>query len=109
MKNLFQRISRRTLLPALAAGLAIGAIGLATPAAHAEPKAGSGSGTGDKHCMWSGADYSPGAVINVNAGTKLPPRYQRCNGDTGKWVDTKLVHGAQPVFTLPTGGVAVAP
>jgi hypothetical protein len=107
MNNILQRISRRTLVSALAAGLAIGAIGLATPAAHAEPKTSGNTNDNNNQCQYDNTWYSPGAVKNV--GTAQKPRYIKCDGKTGHWV-AGLVAGGQfhPIAAPVTGGVAVA-
>src|SRR5262245_9113991 len=67
MTHIFQRIRRRTLLPALALGLALGASGLATAAAHAEPSGGSGTttDTAKVKCTYANLDYSVGAKIPI--------------------------------------------
>ena len=110
MKGVLHRLGRRPLGSALALALSLAALGLATSAAHAEPN--TGGGTADKHCTYQGLDYSPGAVVNVNVGTKSPPRYIKCDGKTGSWVPGRVVGGQfEPVVAVPGGSLttAVAP
>ena len=77
MKHLFQRISLRTLAPALALGLALGAVGMTSSAAYAEDNR---IPMGEQTlCYYDGKAYSPGAKITLQDGT-----VQTCNKD-GTW------------------------
>ena len=83
MNHIFQRVSRRTLLPALALGLALGASGLATAAAHAEPSGGS-TDTAKVKCTYANMDYSVGAKIPIYGSSGKVVSYQVCQKD-GTW------------------------
>lgn len=102
MNDVVHRIGRRTLVPALALALAIGAAGMATSAAHAEPNSG---GSTTVKCTYNGADYSVGAKVTVGYNKNGTPILQQCQKD-GTWKRELPPVTRYPV--VPVGVVAVA-
>ena len=105
MHNILYRVSRRALLPALGLALTIGAAGLTTSAADAEPN---NAGSGAKvTCTYANLDYSVGAKVYIGRTKSGNPIFQVCQAD-GTWKRVELPP-AFPDLQWHSGGVFAQP